>query len=292
MSASSGAGNGNSSAHLSPRAQEEERRLLQQFCETRDPALRDRLVERFLPLARSLAMRYRGGGEPVDDLVQVASVGLLKAIDRFEPDRKSNFVAYAAPTILGELRHHFRDHSWSVRLPRSLQERTMRITEISQQIRAETGHDATVVEVAERCNLDEHDVIEALQADHARRTTSLDLPSARGEEESTPVVETIGTAETGFERAESELASAKAELRPKEKLALQLRFHEGLTQREIGARIGVSQMQVSRLLRSALGKLLVAVRGGEEVDVKSVLDSAAKPREGSRKASPQSTVAA
>lgn len=282
-----------SSPHLSPRAQQEERKLLEQYRDTRDPVLRDRLVERFLPLARSLAMRYRGGGEPVDDLVQVASVGLLKAIDRFEPDRRSNFVAYAAPTILGELRHHFRDHSWSVRLPRSLQERTMRIAEISQQVRAETGHDATVAEVAKRCNLDEHDVIEALQADHARRTTSLDLPTARGEEESTPVIETISSAETGFERAESELAATKAELRPKEKLALQLRFHEGLTQREIGVRIGVSQMQVSRLLRSALGKLLVAVRGGEEVDVNSVVASAAKPRKGNRKAAPaQPTIAA
>ncbi len=257
---------GERSSHRSPRRQHEERELLRRFYETRDPRAREELVERFLPLARSLAMRYRGGGEAVEDLVQVASVGLLKAIDRYDPERPSDFVAYAAPTILGELRHHFRDHSWSVRLPRSLQERSMRIAEISQTIRSETHRAASVAEIAQECGLGAHEVIEAMQADQARRTTSLDLPSTRGEEESMPVVETIGTEELGFERVESEIASERAELRPKERLALDLRFHEGLTQREIGQQIGVSQMQVSRLLRAALGKLLVAVQGGEEAD--------------------------
>lgn len=261
-----------SSSHLDPRNQHEERVLLERFHETRDPLIREQLAERFMPLARSLAMRYRGGGESVDDLVQVACVGLLKAIDRYDPERRSNFVAYAAPTILGEIRHHFRDHSWSVRLPRSLQERSMRIAEVSQEIRGATHRSATVAEVAEQCNLDENEVVEAMQADQARRTTSLDLPSTRGEEESVPVVETIGSDETGFERAESEFASERAELRPKERQALHLRFHVGLTQREIGDEIGVSQMQVSRLLKSALGKLLVAVRGGEEVDTKTLLN--------------------
>ena len=262
------------SQQLKARSQQEERVLLQRFFVTRDPSVREQLVERFMPLARSLALRYRGGGESVEDLVQVASLGLLKAIDRYDPERQSSFVAYAAPTILGELRHHFRDHSWSVRLPRSLQERSMRITEVAQEIRGSAQRSATVAEVAERCNLDEHEVIEAMQADQARRTTSLDQPSAWREEESVPVVETIGTDESGFERAESEMASAGAELRPKERQALHLRFHQGLTQREIGARIGVSQMQVSRLIRSALDKLLLAVRGGEEIDLDSTLVAA------------------
>jgi len=244
----------------------EERLLLRRFAESRERSIRDELVERFMPLARSLAMRYRGGGESVDDLVQVACVGLLKAIDRYDPERASDFVAFAAPTILGELRHHFRDRSWSVRLPRSLQERTMRIADVAEEIRGGEHRSATIAEVAERCSLEESEVIEAMQADHARRTTSLDVPFARGEEDSTPMVESIGTEELGFERAESELASQVAELRPKERQALHLRFHEGLTQREIGDRIGVSQMQVSRLLRSSLGKLLTAVRGGEDID--------------------------
>ena len=244
--------------------------LLERYHATRDPRTRERLVERFMPLARSLAMRYRSGGEPVEDLIQVASVGLLKAIDRFEPGRQTSFAAYASPTILGELRHHFRDHSWSVRLPRGLQERSMRIADVAQELSSSSLRAASVAEIAAECNLDEREVIEALQADRARRTTSLDAPSTRGEDESAPVVETIGKFEAGFERAESELASAGTELREKERAALHLRFHEGLSQREIGLRIGVSQMQVSRLLRSAVGKLLVAVRGGEELDERTL----------------------
>lgn len=266
---------GNKPDHDDPRKRREEADLLRRHHDTQDPEARERLVERFMPLARSLALRYRNGGEPVEDLIQVANVGLLKAIDRFEPDRRSNFVAFAAPTILGELRHHFRDHSWSVRLPRSLQERSMRIAEVSGEIRAETQGAPRLSEVASRCNLTEDEVIEAMQADEARRTTSLDRPTARDEEESAPVVETIGHEEAGFERVVSELASKRAELRPKERQALHLRFHEGLTQREIGAEIGVSQMQVSRLLRSALKKLLVAVRGGEETDAQPAVEETA-----------------
>lgn len=257
---------GNRSTDDEAKRRREEIELLRRYSETRDPGARERLVERFMPLARSLALRYRNGGEPTEDLIQVANLGLIKAIDRFEPERRSNFVAFAAPTILGELRHYFRDHSWSVRLPRSLQERSMRIAEVSGEIRAETQAAPSLAAVAERCDLSEDEVIEALQADEARRTTSLDRPTARDEEESAPVVETIGREEMGYERAEAELASERAELRPKEREALHLRFHEGLTQREIGAKIGVSQMQVSRLLRSGLNKLLEAVRGGEEID--------------------------
>ena len=254
-----------------PRTRDGERDLLNRFAETRDPKLREEIVERFMPFARSLALRYRGGGESVEDLIQVACVGLLKAIDRYDPEKRSDFVAFAAPTILGELRHHFRDRSWSVRLPRTLQERSMRIAEVTQDIRGETHRPPTITEVAERCNLEVSEVIEAMQADRARRTTSLDLPSTRGEDDSAPMIETIGTEEVGFERAESEMASQVAELRPKERQALHLRFHEGLTQREIGEQIGVSQMQVSRLLRSSLNKLLVAVRGGEELDPSTII---------------------
>ena len=135
------------------RRRREEAELLRRYHDSRDPEARERLVERFMPLARSLALRYRNGGEPAEDLIQVASVGLLKALDRFEPERRSNFVAFAAPTILGELRHYFRDHSWSVRLPRSLQERSMRIADVSAEIRAETQAAPKLAIVAERCNL-------------------------------------------------------------------------------------------------------------------------------------------
>jgi RNA polymerase sigma-B factor len=258
------------------RSRSQERLLLKRFAETRRPADREEIVERFMPLARSLAMRYRGGGESVDDLIQVSYLGLLKAIDRFDPEIRSDFVAFAAPTILGELRHHFRDRSWSVRLPRALQERSMKIAEASREIRAEVHRSPTVSEVAQRCDLTDDEVVEAMQADRARRTTSLDLPSARGEEDSAPMVETIGVDETGFERTESEMASKDAELRPKERQALHLRYHEGMTQREIGEEIGVSQMQVSRLLRSSLGKVLTAVRGGEALDPGQVVAPASE----------------
>jgi RNA polymerase sigma-B factor len=253
--------------------------LLRRLHETGDRKVRDEIFTRFLPLARSLALRYRSGGEPTEDLIQVASLGLLKAVDRYEPERGTSFVAYASPTILGELRHHFRDRSWSVRLPRSLQERSMKIADAEANLRGELQRSPTVAEIAVSTDLEEVEVIEAMQADQARRTTSLDRPRIQDEEESMPVVETIGTTELGYERAESELASERAELRPKERQALHYRFHEGMTQREIGDEIGVSQMQVSRLLRSALDKLLVAVRGGEEADGQLSTLTPAQPAE-------------
>lgn len=152
----------------------------------------------------------------------------------------------------------------------------MKIREVEAEIRGELQRSPTVAEIAERTDLDERQVLEAMQADQARRTTSLDRPKIQDEDESMPVVETIGRPELGFERAESEFASQGAELRPKERQALHYRFHVGLTQREIGERIGVSQMQVSRLLRSALGKLLVAVRGGEDLDPSRVVAEAVR----------------
>ena len=221
-----------------------------------------------MPLARSLALRYRGGVESIDDLVQVASVGLLKAIDRYDPSRQADFVAYAAPTILGELRHHFRDHSWSVRLPRSLQEKADLVSKAGERISAEVHREATPAEIAAVAGLTVEEVLEAIRADRGRRTMSLDAPTARGEEDPTaamPLVEAMGSVDDGFERVEANLAAAGAALRPRERQALSLRFHEGLTQREIGDRIGISQMQVSRLLQASIAKLLLAVRGGEEL---------------------------
>ena len=246
-------------------ATQDERLLLRRFAATRDPRIREELVGRFMPLARSLALRYRGGIEAVEDLLQVACLGLLKALDRYDPSRNVDFVAFAAPTILGELRHHFRDHSWTVRLPRGLQERSMRIDEVSRQIRTDTQRPPSVPEIARRAGLTETEVLEALYAERSRRPMSLDAATRRTDDDPTPMVETIGGEEPEFERIEANLAADTAPLRPRERQALHLRFHEGLTQREIGARIGISQMQVSRLLNAALQKLLAAVTGGEEL---------------------------
>ena len=244
---------------------QDERLLLKRFVETRDPRIREELVERFTPLARSLALRYRGGAEAVEDLVQVACLGLLKALDRYDPERSADFVAFAAPTILGELRHHFRDHSWTVRLPRGLQERSARIDQVVRVLRAESGRAPTVGAIAARAGLTETEVLEALYAERTRRPMSLDAATMRIEDDPTPLVETLGTDDGGFARIEDNLAAGTAPLRPRERQALHLRFHEGLTQREIGARIGISQMQVSRTLNAALQKLLAAVRGGDEL---------------------------
>jgi RNA polymerase sigma-B factor len=238
----------------------DENELLRRYAETRDPRLKEELVKRFLPLARSLALRYRGASEQLEDLIQVASLGLVKALDGFDLERGRSFIAYAAPTILGELRRHFRDRVWELRLPRGLQERTMAVQEAAQKLAEEHGHTPTVGQIAERLELTEEEVSEALQAEEARRTLSLDVPRSREDAESVPMVETVGEAERGYDRVEAQIAAEGAPLTERERTVLRLRFEEDLNQYEIGRRLGVSQMQVSRIMRKALRKLLDAVQ--------------------------------
>src|SRR5688572_7845483 len=233
--------------------------LLRRYAESGDPALKEDLVRRFMPLARSLALRYRGASEQLEDLIQVASLGLVKALDGFDLERGRSFMAYAAPTILGELRRHFRDRVWEVRLPRGLQERTMAVSEAAGELSDELGASPTVSQIAARLGWDEDDVSEALQADEARRTLSLDVPRSR--EESSPMVEMLGETEPGYDAIEAQLAADGAPLEDRERRVLRLRFEEDLNQYEIGNRLGVSQMQVSRIMRGALRKLLTAVQG-------------------------------
>jgi RNA polymerase sigma-B factor len=244
----------------------DENELLRQYAETHDPRLKEELVKRFLPLARSLALRYRGASEQLEDLIQVASLGLVKALDGFDLERGRSFIAYAAPTILGELRRHFRDRVWELRLPRGLQERTMAVQEAAQKLAEEHAQTPTVAQIAERLEITEEEVSEALQAEEARRTLSLDVPRSREDSESVPMIETVGTAETGFDRVEAQFAAEGAPLTERERTVLRLRFEHDLNQYEIGRRLGVSQMQVSRIMRKALRKLLDAVQaeGGEE----------------------------
>ena len=242
---------------------EDEGELLRRYADTRSPELRDELVNRFMPLARSLAMRYRRRSESLEDLVQVASLGLIKAIDGYDPGRGRPFTAYAVPTVLGELRRHFRDHVWNVRLPRGLQELTMSVDGATNALTEELGRVPSAAEIGERLEISTEDVLEALEASHARRTMSLDAPRI-AEEEAVPTVETIGSAEGGYERVEADLTAERAGLDDREWEVLRLRFVDELTQREIGRRLGVSQMQISRISRAALWKLLNAVRGGED----------------------------
>jgi RNA polymerase sigma-B factor len=246
----------------------DETKLLQRYAETGDPALKEELSRRFLPLARSLALRYRGSSEDIDDLVQVASLGLVKALDGFDLERGQSFIAYAAPTILGELRRHFRDRVWDVRLPRGLQERTMAVHKAAGELSDELGRTPTVSQIAERLGLDDEEVSEALQADEARRTLSLEVPRSREDAEAATIIETLGRTDPGYDAVEAQLAAEEAQLDERERRVLKLRFEEDLNQYEIGRRLGVSQMQVSRIMRGGLRKLLAAVqaRAGGEVD--------------------------
>jgi RNA polymerase sigma-B factor len=252
---------------MRPGSRAEQRRsedlLLKRFAETRSEALRAQLVEAFLPLARSLAMRYRGGSEPLEDLVGVANLGLVKAIDRFDPSLGRPFTAYAVPTILGELRRHFRDHVWTVHLPRGLGETTMAVDGAVTRLTETLGRAPTVAEIAASLDVGEEAVLEALQAGEARKTLSLDAPAVRGEDDGATAVDSVHSVELGYDSIEANMAAAEADLDEREWRVLRLKFVEGLTQYEIAEQFGVSQMQISRVMRKALNKLLTAVQGAE-----------------------------
>jgi RNA polymerase sigma-B factor len=233
-----------------------ERRLLQAYYDSGDLALREELVSRFLPFARDLAGRYSYMDEPFDDLLQVASMGLIKAIDRYEPQRGSKFTSYAAPTILGELKRYFRDKGWALHMPRGLQERTLLLTRETERLSKELARSPTVGELANATGHSIEEVIEGQEAATAYGATSLDMP-LDVDESATPLVELIGAEDDHYELVEGrvELAVAWRQLPEIQREVLRLRFIEDLTQREIGERIGFSQMHVSRLLRQVLTAL-------------------------------------
>ncbi len=235
----------------------EDRRLLTRYHRMGDTAAREQVVQRFLPLARQLARRYAGAGEPLEDLVQVASLGLVKAVDRFDPAREVAFSSFAVPTILGELKRHFRDKGWSVRVPRDLQELALRLDRTQEDLGRELGRAPTTAEVAKRLSVSEEDILEAREAAHAYRAVSLDRPRTDDDEGGPAVADAMGGDDPGFRRAE-DAATVDQLLRvlaPREREVLRLRFSEDLTQQEIGDRIGVSQMHVSRLIRQAITRL-------------------------------------
>ncbi len=235
-------------------SRETERLLLVNYHEHGDLASREELVERFLPLARDLALRYTYTDEPFDDLLQVASLGLIKAIDRFEPGRGTKFTSYAAPTILGELKRHFRDKGWSLHVPRDLQERTLAVSRATEVLSKELGRSPKVREVAEHLGCSVEKVLEAQEAAASYEAASLDAPAARDDEESASLVDLLGTDDSAYDLVEDRqaIASTWHALPEVERQVLELRFMHDLTQREIGERIGYSQMHVSRLLRRAV----------------------------------------
>ena len=235
----------------------EDRRLLERYHHDDDPAAREALVERFLPLARQLARRYQRGGEPLDDLIQVASLGLLKAIERFDPARETAFSSFAVPTILGELKRHFRDKGWSVRVPRDLQELAVKVDRVGEDMARELGRAPTPGgdRRAHRRHAVEQ-VLEAREAAGAYRAVSLDRPRDDEDEEG-ELADAFGIEDHGFELAE-DAATVQRLMRvlsDREREVLRLRFEEDLTQSEIGDTVGVSQMHVSRLIRQSIARL-------------------------------------
>jgi RNA polymerase sigma-B factor len=244
----------------------EDRALFERYLDRRDPVDRELLVERFLPLARQLARRYQRPEEPFDDLFQVACLGLVKAIDRFDLTREVAFSSYAVPTILGEIKRYFRDRTWSVRVPRDLQELALRVDRKVSELSTDLRRQPTVSEIAEAVGIEEEDVLEALEASGAYRATSLSTPRGNDDEAGETLGDTVGTSEEGFGLAESRatLEQLMRAVTPREREVLRLRFEEDLTQAEIGERIGVSQMQVSRIIRQSIARLRTVARTGGE----------------------------
>jgi RNA polymerase sigma-B factor len=242
-----------------------EQELLRRYAREPTPAVREELVERFMPLAKRLASRYSGGIEPFDDLLQVASVGLVKSIDRFDPERGTSFSTFAVPTILGELKRHFRDRGWSIHVPREVQERILKVDRALAELPARLGRAATVDDVAERLGISTEEVLEAMHASQGHHAVSLDAspPQADGEER-TPLGERIGAQDIGYETVEygASIQPALAEISERDRTILHLRFAEDLTQSEIAERVGISQMHVSRILRNTLDRLRGAVDEG------------------------------
>jgi RNA polymerase sigma-B factor len=231
-------------------------RTFEAFAETRNPGLRDDLIEAHLGLAEYLARRFANRGEPLDDLVQVASLGLVKAVERFDPSRGLEFTTFATPTIVGELKRHFRDKGWAVRVPRRVQELHLRITRVIDDLATELGRSPTVQEISQRAGTTEDEVIEAIDAGSAYRSASLD--AGRSDDDESPgLIGQLGQIDPELARAERRAALGPliSELPEREQVMLYLRFYEGMTQSEIAKRLGISQMHVSRLLSRSLQQL-------------------------------------
>ena len=223
----------------------------------RDRRARDELIERFLPLAHRLARRYASVGEPYEDLVQIASLGLVKAVERFDPDRGYAFTTFAVPTILGELKRYFRDSSWALHVDRGAKDRARQISDAQRELLARSGHVPTVSELAQYLERSEEEVLDGIQTAAAYEAVSLDAPAQPGSDGPASRLESIGGLDTRLELVDevTTLFAAARHLPRRERQVLYLRFGEDLPQTEIARRIGVSQMHVSRLLRSSLARL-------------------------------------
>ena len=235
-----------------------DKELLRRYHERGDTQARERLIEQYLPLVRSLARRYSYRGEQLEDLVQVGCIGLIKAIDRFDIDRGVELTTYATPNIIGEIKRHFRDKGWAIRVPRGLQELNVRLSHLLEELTVQFERSPTIPELAKAAGVDEEDVLEALESGQAYATLSLSAPTGGGEEGSDlDPLESLGELEHEYEVSEDRavLEPGLAVLDERERRILQLRFFDGLTQSQIAQQVGISQMHVSRLIRRALEKV-------------------------------------
>jgi RNA polymerase sigma-B factor len=229
--------------------------LLVAFHREGDLAARDRALVELMPLVRALASRYAGRGEPLEDLVQVGSIGLIKAVDRFDVDRGVDFASYAVPTIVGEIRRHFRDKAWAMHVPRRLKELSLRLSRVLDQLTTELGRSPTIAELAHAAGVEEEEAIDALDSMNAYSTRSLHAPFEEGSDDS--LSEKLGTDEAGYGEVEDGalVAAGLDALDERERQIVELRFFEEMTQSQIASEIGISQMHVSRLLRRALATM-------------------------------------
>lgn len=220
-----------------------------------DQSAREAALVELMPLVRALASRYAGRGEPLEDLVQVGSVGLIKAVDRFDVDRGVDFTSYAIPTIVGEIRRHFRDKAWAMHIPRRLKELSLRLSRTLDELTTELGRSPTIAELALATGVDEEDVVDALDSSNAYTTRSLHAPYEEGGDDS--LADRLGTEETGYAEVEDGalVAAGLGALDERERQIVELRFFEEMTQSQIAAEVGISQMHVSRLLRRALATM-------------------------------------
>ncbi len=240
-----------------PTSSTESNELFVRWRRDRDRQARDELIARFLPLARKLARRYVQSSEPYEDLVQVASLGLVKAVERFDPDRGFAFSSFAVPTIVGELKRYFRDTAWALHVDRGAQERARKITDAQQKLGSRTGRMPTIDEIAQYLEISQEEVLDGLQTAEAYGAVSLDAPMAGEDDEDSTRLDSIGEEDLRLARVNDHatIFGAARHLPDREREILFLRFSEDLTQSEIADRVGVSQMQVSRLLRRSLNRL-------------------------------------
>jgi RNA polymerase sigma-B factor len=229
--------------------------LLAAYHRDGDESAREQALVELMPLVRALASRYAGRGEPLEDLIQVGSLGLIKAVDRFDVDRGVEFTSYAIPTIVGEIRRHFRDKAWAMHVPRRLKELSLRLSRTLDELTTELGRSPTIAELAQATGVEEEDVVDALDSTNAYTTRSLHAPFEDGGDDS--LADKLGADEAGYSEVEDGalVAAGLSALDERERQIVELRFFDEMTQSQIAAEIGISQMHVSRLLRRALATM-------------------------------------